>query len=345
MKYDGDQLIGKVPKRLIELSNDFSKRKDGRKSLILLYSVILHQFGVQKKRDKKRKSNKRTFVPIGVNYFKKVVCHEYKKKLNFLIDNKFVRRKKKMVDDHKSGIGLFDDSIWIDDYIIGYKPCSYTILELPKNDDPEVNFEFDFKRNIYTQKVINFLKFIGEDEIRISRDHYGYRLYHNLSNNYKKQLKGKGEFIYYDIKTSIPHQVKLKVQEIDLNDPFIELFNGDFYDNWNTTLNLEFSDRKKIKEHFSKVLYGNKNHYSTEVKNQLNKDFPLFNSLLKKDLGRRMVMNETDLVLNKIVGQCPVDKILTIHDGFIVFKGDQDSIDVFLNEQKISETFSKTELI
>ncbi len=103
--------------------------------------------------------------------------------------------------------------------------------------------------------------------------------------------------MYYDFKTSIPCHTRkviidfLEKQGLSNEDPFLELFEGDFYLNWNIVLDLKFEgiDRDKVKKQFSSVIFGESTDYSPKTKRLIKEKFPLFNNLLKRGFGSKSV--------------------------------------------------------
>ena len=82
---------------------------------------------------------------------------------------------------------------------------------------------------------------------------------------------------------------------------------------------------------FNTYLNGTSNDYPPEMDNIIKRKFPVFHSMKKNGLGKRMVRSETDLMLNKLINEIPIDEVLTIHDGFIVEDKNQFIVDAYLN--------------
>lgn len=326
----------KIPKRLIQLSIDYSKRKDCREKLIKCYTIIYSQYIKEKKRNNRRKNPTpitKLFVPISSIYFTKTISKRYYKHLQFLKSNNFIEPKYgRFLDQFESGGDLFDEGRNTETYRVGDYSKSYRIKEFPIKEDEEFSFEMNPQFDPSTQKNINFLKSIGIDNPKTSKDKYGYRLYHNLFTTYKEVLPKKGEFIYYDIKTSVPSFIKEEMISSGIeDDPFFELFNGDFYSNWKNIMDLK-GHRKKIKEQFSTILFGNKKDCSPTLMKQIKKLFPtLYFRLNSNDYGKKIMRMETYYMMNLIVPQIPLNEVLTIFDGFIVDRKKEEIVDEFLN--------------
>ena len=349
MKISEGVLHGKIPKRLIDLSFTFSKRKDTREKLLKTYLYIYFKTEQERKRNSKRKKTKplhQLYNTIGSANFKKVISMRYYKHIKFLKENEFITVKGRELDNYESGTDLLGDTRKVESYKVGEYSKSFRLLEYPIKQDIDYSFKLTFKTSIVSQKNENFLLSIDITNPKITRDNYGFRLYHTLSTTYKEVLPTKGEFVYYDFKTSIPCHTRkviidfLEKQGLCNEDPFLELFEkGDFYLNWNKALDLKFEDtnRDKVKKQFSSVIFGEATDYSPMTKRLIKEKYPLFNNLLKKDFGRKIVKQETKLVLDEVVSKLNLDRILTIHDGFIIHKVDEFSMDQELASMNFQE--------
>lgn len=346
MKISGGVLYGKIPKRLIDLSITFSKRKDAREKLLKTYLYIYFKAEQERKRNSKRKKPKplhQLYNSIWSANFKTIISMRYYKHIKFLKENKFITIKGRALDNYESGTGLLGETRKVESYKVGEYPKSYRLLEYPTKQDIDYSFKLTFKTSLVSQKNENFLLSIGITNPKITRDNYGFRLYHAISTTYKEVLPTKGDFVYYDFKTSIPCHTRkviidfLEKQGLSNEDPFLELFDEDFYLNWNKALNLNFEDRDKVKKQFSSVIFGESTDYSPKTKRLIKEKFSLFNNLLNKDFGRKIVRQETKLVLNEVVAKLNLERILTIHDGFIVHKVDELRMDQELATMNFQE--------
>lgn len=346
--YDGKGfLIGYIPSRLVDLSMELFKNKSSRNTLLKMYSLILNKVETETRRRENRGWNKkRYYVTLSSTYFRKSIVDKYKPYINILVENGFVVIQNRELDfyelrDNGISLNLFDESIYIETYKVGSRSKGYSIVDYPTTSDKEYSFKLRMKENPFRTKNIKFLKSFGVKDIKITTDQYGYRLYHNLSNNYKKILPYDGSLIYYDLKSSIPFHVKYHlINEGYINDPFLELFVGDFYENWGKEIEVDITDRKKLKIKFNSYLNGKKGDFSPEINKRVKSKYPLFFSLKNKGLGRLMVKQETYLMLNKVVGTLPIDEVLCIHDGFIINKEYKDVVDTHVNSLECLKGFN-----
>lgn len=335
-----------IPQQLKELSGDFYLIKDSKgkvrtkrqEKLYRFYSVILYHNKDELKKNKKRNKpvpDHQIYTYISRSYWR-MIDNRYKPYIEFLKNNGFIQAKGRTIDDYKAGIGLYDDSSYIESYTVGSRSKGYRIVGFPDKSDPFVEVNIDYKLDIPSRKNIAFLKSIGVADSSIKRDQYAYRYYHNMSNSYKKNLKGREDLLYYDIKCSVPQQIRLMVQKRletigETTDPYIDLFNGDFYENWNRELGLGIIERKKIKEHFSSIVYGGKTEYIIMLRKSIRSKFYVLYTLIKNNIQEKITQNETKFVMD-FISELDVDEVLTIHDGFIIFKKHRKVV-----EQKIEE--------
>ena len=352
MKYtyydDEDNLVGHIPSELINLSEELFNNKSSRKTLLKTYCLILNKVETETRRRRNRGGKKeRYFVYLSSSYFRKSILTGYKKYLDILVERRYVFVKRRELDFYERRerglyIDLFDPTLYVETYKVGSQSKGYTILKFPHSNSVEIKFKLIMKESSFRIKNRNFLKSIGIKDIKMSQDMYGHRLYTNISISYKEVLLNKGSsFVYYDIQSSIPNVIKHYFFNKGYSkDPFLKLFNGDFYENWGKEIEPETTDRKKLKRNFNTYLNGKKNDYSPIIDKRVKSKYPLFYSLKNRGLGREMVKRETDLMLNKVVGNLPVDKVLTIHDGFIVYKDDEHIVDEYITNLEVLNGFN-----
>lgn len=345
---ENGELVGKIPSRLVELAKIKLKNKSSRNSLFKIYTIILRNFEKEvKRRKRKGKKMKIVYVTLSSSYFRKSINTAYKRYLDLLVENGFVSKKKRELSFQERRnrgiyIGLFDDPIEIETYCVGSQAKGYTVVEYPKITDVEVCFELKMKENPCSLKNKNFLRAIGETTPKISTDQYGYRIYHNLSSIYKDVIpKLNNQFVYYDLKSSIPYQIKdYLISKNHEDDQFLNLFNGDFYLNWGKELGITKFKRDRLKTNFNSFLYGDNSNYPPEITSKIKNKYPLLFQLRNKGIGRLMVKKESDLIQKQIVGKMKIDKVLTIHDAFIIYKKEQDYVDGFLSNLKAIDGFT-----
>jgi hypothetical protein len=173
----------------------------------------------------------------------------------------------------------------------------------------------------------------------------------------KNCLKIEGdETIEFDIKNSQPLFLNLIINSVDDNRislSELNLFryltiNGLFYDFFID--NSEIKEKKIIKEHIYKVLFG-KNNISKSSK-LFSKFFPTIYDFIKdfktknknyKILAHKLQHLESNLIFNKIITGVmdiyPEVKLITVHDSIICAKKHKLKIEQIFN-QKIKEEFN-----
>ncbi|MEZ4721936.1 MAG: hypothetical protein R2813_08690, partial [Flavobacteriales bacterium] len=207
----------------------------------------------------------------------------------------------------------------------------------PKANDNEMEFELHgIDNEIYSKNKL-FIESLGLKNAYITRDNYGFRLYHNLSTTYKAILNDD-DFVYYDAKASVPNIIReLFIQNGLSDDPFLELFNGDFYENWGVATGVEDRDKKGIKKNFNVVLNGKENEVDPIQLGLIKRQFPYFyTKVVQTGYAREVIKTETDIILEDIFRNLPIEKALSIHDGFIVEKETESLVDIYLKSREMS---------
>ena len=334
----GEVLHAKIPSSLIQLSKSFGTYKKSHIKLLKFYAVTLHKYDIEKTRRLKRGYKKRIYVPLASCYFEKVFGKEYNKPLRFLKEHGYISAK----GYGTTGNTIFEDRI-VESYQVGVTCKKYTVLIEPSENDLQMKFPLKFSPSTTVQKNENFLQSINQPT-KITTDNYGGRLYHPLITTYKTALPKNGDMVYYDFKTSIPHHARYYMINKEFTDPnFLELFDGDFYMNWGKSLGL--STRQAGKDCFVKILYGKGKKYSPQIVQSVKDQYPKFWALVKKDFGRKTVRIETQFVFDQVVSKLPVNEVLTIHDGFFVYRDKENEVDDFLKSAEWFEDFPYTKEI
>ncbi len=357
-------LIGRVPKRLVELV-DTSYSRTSAKRVYKLYLVILHNWERETKRRVKKNlyKNQLHYVPISKSYFRKIATSKYYIDLAFLKSQGFIEVETHEVDPFvhfqkrlyyasneeeiakikiKNPNQLFDNTIKIETYKVGKSPKKYAVLELPTKRDITIEIGTNITHQEFRLKNERFLKSMGISNPKIFQDNFGYRLYHNYSRDYKLELPIRGEFIYYDVKSSIPHQIRKIFLEEGLDHaPFLNLFDGDFYENFRIAMGFNDLTRSQVKKKFATILYAKPKRRSKREMNIIKTKFPCFYNKLSRNFGRDISIQETKFMLINIVNHLPVMEALTIHDGFIIYPKDETAVDTYLIEiSKNTEGFT-----
>jgi len=200
------------------------------------------------------------------------------------------------------------------------------LIDLEKGEEIEVDIEKkNIKKNRWYNILYNYLKELGYNNIKITRDDFGRRVHHNLTQTYKHELKDKG-YIAIDAKCSQPKLLYLMMKEkgiVDNNYNHIFENRLDFYDELIKYLKLE--DRQSAKDLF--MFWLNSDGYVPTYK--INNIFPTANTYIKKlkstnykNSASTLQRKEADIWIDDLLENLPVDFGLTIHDSLIVKEKD-----------------------
>ena len=311
-----------------------------------MFSIVKYKIEketIRRKRNLSKYCFNKTYVHLASSYFESIFSSKYKKYIDFWKEHDVMIVKGRILDEYESRTSIFDDSVKVETYKVGEYSKAYRLNKFLGENYETKKFELKFKNNSIQNKNINFLLSIGIQDPKITRDNYGFRLYHNLFTTYKDELPRFGSFTYYDIESSIPSQLKSHMESILKNqgissDPFIELYEGDFYENLRIGLNLEEISRSDLKKKFATLLYGTKKDISPNLLSLIKSKYPFFYNLLNKNIGKKLTRFETKLVFG-IVKDVPVEEVLTIHDGFIVWSVYEKEIDYYIKSLNLPSTF------
>ena len=210
-----------------------------------------------------------------------------------------------------------------------------------------------YNRNKYSVECINVNQlFYHFDDF--GRFHTNFTILKSFIRKNCLKIEGD-ETIEFDIKNSQPLFLNLiinsivdnKVDESELNLFRYLTINGLFYDFFID--NSEVKEKKVIKEHIYKVLFG-KNNSSKSTK-LFSKFFPTIYDFIKvyktknknyKILAHKLQNLESNLIFNKIIMEVmeiyPDVKLITVHDSIICAKKHKLKIEQVFN-QKIKEEF------
>ena len=254
--FDDQSLVCHIPKRLEEQAKDFFPTTKTKMNALKLYALIYT------KNQKELKRGNEGLAYLSKNYLRMVFNSKYYHLKKFLIDNKFIGVKSKLVtqrrnyNSKKEYVGmqytsLFEEDVMSETYKVGGYSKAYFTIENPTVNDPKYSFKITntselFKKN---KNFINELNMKGLNP-NITRDNFGFRLYSPLQFNYKEILNDE-EFVYYDVKSSVPTLLRDYIVKSGFkDDPFVkDMYHGKFYDNWKKLFDLN-KNNKQIKSNF-----------------------------------------------------------------------------------------------
>jgi hypothetical protein len=193
------------------------------------------------------------------------------------------------------------------------------------------------------------------DPIKIKRDGFGLRVWHNATHTYKKDLKNKN-LVVIDAKCSQPRLLYNLMKEAGQTDvTYFDLFENtdaiDFYDFLITHFNITHSDydtnRKKSKKLFTQWIFGK----GYTGKYNFYELFPVasaFVATLKKNGYKKaasfMQRKESKIWIDDIMNNIEVDFAIPIHDSIIVKADDADLALGWCIEQHPEIVFTMKEL-
>jgi len=330
----------KVTAKIEECINSF-KNKTARKSALQVYAALY---------SKKRYTVNGGYFPVPATYLKRYnsrYAHYIKK----FIDDGIIKYRERV----EQGIGDMPDKTF-KSYDTSKGECmQYKFLvdidngkEIELQSSPNVDSKW---YNLTKSSLID----MGYDPIKIRRDGFGLRVWHNATHTYKKDLKNRN-LVVIDAKCSQPRLLYNLMKEAGEADvKYFDLFEKtdtiDFYDFLITHFNLTNEDynanRKKAKKLFTQWIFGKgyTNKYNFyEV-------FPVasdFIASLKKNGYKKaasfMQRKESKVWIDGIMDNIKVDFAIPIHDSIIVKADDADSAKKWCKERHPEIVYSLTEL-
>ena len=341
------KIKAQIPAELIKIGEEKFKRKDARKNLYKMYAMIKYHYQLELKRNKKRskpKFDSLVHAPLSSTYFEKVISRRYYIYKKILVDGGFITPKMNFV--WRAGTPLFGDSA-VETYCVGKVSKSFKTIENIEGAYIEMEFDLTINHSVAATKNLNFLESIGVENPRIFYDKYGYRLYHNLSSTYKCYITNKEDFVYYDIKSSVPSFLKnLMEKEGVTDDPYYDLFESDFYINLGNLVGFKGCQeevRGQAKKLFMHVVYG-AGKMNPSVVRILKDKLPRFELMTRrKGIGRDLIHQEANFINKLILPSIGIDSVLTIFDAILIHRSDEKIADHFFEEFETFETSIKFE--
>lgn len=208
----------------------------------------------------------------------------------------------------------------------------------------EIEVDMDtYKKTKWYDITYKSLEQLGHDNIKITRDEFGRRVHHNLTQTYKEELKNKG-YSVIDAKCSQPRLLYLLMKERGVVDvAYNSIFeNGrDFYLYVVGKLGLDGSlsgesDRKDAKDLF--MFWLNANGYVPNF--NFTGLFPVASKFLSKlksnnykDSASFFQREEAKIWIDGILSNVNVNFALTVHDSIIVKNKDANDVLDFCKEK------------
>lgn len=347
------------------------KRKDTKIRIKKVYEALLFKRG-----------NSKGYFSCPSAYLKKV-SGQYNKVINLLVEYKIIEfqsfnydesdifniRRKKYYSTEK---GVCIRYKFLIDTNEGYE------------DDLDIDLSGLYKNEKWYCKTRYSLLQLGFDikDLNIKRDNFSRRLHTNITGNmgdgmsYKDLLSG-GDYWVIDAKTFHPRLLWIILGEREQDDKNLSYIfenNLDFYDYILeklpslTRLHRDMIDsllkdknyiydevsNKKIERQIAKEAFMswiNGTGYTEEDVRPITKLFPIANNYIRgykslhyKEMCRLLQRRETNIFIDDLLNNVPVDFCLSIHDSLVVKKSDVDIVYNFCKEKYPDIVFVKEEI-
>lgn len=266
-----------------------------------------------------KRKNKDGYFPVPSTYLESINKYYYKAIKKFIEDGiieyyKFKHNdpeifdleKKRETKGYNKQIGLCMKYRFIVDITIGEE------VEVDMNSN---------RQKKWWKRTYESLQTLGYDNINITRDSFGRRVHHNITQIYKEELKNRG-YSVIDAKCSQPRLLYILMKSKGFYDEeYFKIFesNQDFY--LYLTSKLDLNDRQQAKDLFMYFLNGN-GYVPNYKMHNLFLGVSKFLSKLKnghyKDASMFMQREEAKIWIDDILENLPVNFGITIHDSIIV---------------------------
>ncbi|HVW99390.1 MAG TPA: hypothetical protein VHA52_02975 [Candidatus Babeliaceae bacterium] len=206
------------------------------------------------------------------------------------------------------------------------------LVDLNSAEEMEIDFTSEEKSRWYSL-IRSSLTQLGYDNIKIKRDGFGLRVWHNAIQGYKRDLKDM-ELMVIDAKCSQPRLLYNLMKDANIIDTnYFALFENDtrrdFYNFIINQFNLTGigydSKRDEAKELFTMWIFGQ--GYTKGF--QFHQIFPEASSFIRalknrgyKDSASYMQRQEAKVWIDDIMENIPIDFAIPVHDSIIVRAND-----------------------
>ncbi len=204
-----------------------------------------------------------------------------------------------------------------------------------KDLDVKMPFSDRIKRRkdqAWWRKTVNMLKYMGvpTEQIRIFRDKFANRVYHNVTQCYKFILEDFiDELCQIDMKCCQPTLLYYLLKEKGIIDEhYNEIFEEgkDFY---NVLMNkFKLESREEAKKLFMNWAFGGPHFKHSEEITTYFRRVNDFMKCIKKDglnnFARLLTSKEVKLFIRGILSNIPLTHCLTIHDSIIIHRKEKD---------------------
>lgn len=297
----------KVPKQVQLAINDCGN-KTAKANALKIYAALY-------KRNERK--NKHGYFQCPSTYLKSINLRYYKV-IDQLIECGIIDYYKRPIQDPNNLFETKEKKYYNKSLGI----CMSYKFKIDITQGPEVEVDMESNHNKRWYRITkSSLEQLACEDITITRDSFGRRVHHNLTQIYKEELKKRG-FSVIDAKCSQPRLLWMIMKEKGISDTkYDSIFeNGeDFYMTIIEKLNLE--DRQAAKDLF--MYWLNSNGYVPNYKIHIL--FPTASAFIKKlknknykNASSYLQREESKIWIDDILENIPFDFGITIHDSLIV---------------------------
>lgn len=326
------------------------RSKKQRDNALLLYAHIFNKYY---NKGKKNLLDEQNYFELPSAYLKSIVSN-YASYMKVFIDCKILEYKKNLSHD-EDGVVIEKKDYFCPKNKYGDittkqgRAMKYRFIEEPEKRGKTHYIKSKAKEKRWYSIINETLKEFGYDDIRISRNNYGRRVYHNAIREYKTQLKGYG---LIDSITSHPRLIYSFMKENKIYDKkYMEIFENelDFYREMTKISDATYltgdpeNDRNRMKKIFASWINGNEIDYFG-----FKYHFPVLYNYVStekhpdyKKLGRNLTLYESSIWIDDLLENIPVKYALPVHDCLIVKSEDLDVVYEYCKMRQPNLRFSK----
>lgn len=264
-----------------------------------------------------KRKNSHGYFDVPSEYLESI-NKRYNRTINKLIEDGIIDYYKREIQDPNDVFKTITKKFYSSDKKICMK--YKFLIDISKGDEIDIDMDSGKKKNWY-RITKSSLEQLGYDNINISRDSFGRRVHHNLTQIYKEELKDKG-YVVIDAKCSQPRLLYLMMRDRNIIDPqYNKIFEDgrDFYEY--IVEKLDLLNRKAAKDLF--MYWLNSSGY---VPNYfINQLFPIASNFLSqlknnhyKDSSATLQREESKIWIDDLLDNIQTNFALTIHDSLIV---------------------------
>lgn len=308
--------------------------KTKQKSALKIYGALYY-------REMRKNSNGFFQVP---SLYLEAINKRYKDIIDHLIKDGIIEYYTRPIQDPSNIFDSIDKKYY--NKTLGICMSYRFLIDITIGEEIIIDMDANKNKNWYSLTKSS-LEQLGYTDIKISRDSFGRRVHHNLTQIYKKELSNKG-FSVIDAKCSQPRLLYIMMKERGtIDNEYNSIFdnNDDFYGYILDKLNLD--DRQQGKDLF--MYWLNSEGYVPNYK--IHSLFPTASKFIKelksrnyKDSSATLQREEAKIWIDDILENLPATFGLTIHDSIIIKDKDARKVLNYCKEKYPQIEFDMKEL-